>query len=77
MRRSPRQRYPYFPGDHDPFVRPLESFHSQGGPPLPTVPQLSQRRDYYAEIFDRPAQRQDVYDHLQELFFNYGLLRTR
>jgi hypothetical protein len=24
MRRSPRQRYPYFPGDPDPFINPLQ-----------------------------------------------------
>jgi hypothetical protein len=26
MRRSPRQRYPYFPGDPDPFINPLPRF---------------------------------------------------
>lgn len=66
MRRSPRQRYPYFPGDHDPFIRPLDSIHPQGGWPHPIVPQVSQRRDYYAKVFDQLAQLNSIIAPLRQ-----------
>jgi hypothetical protein len=38
MRRSPRERYPYFPGDADPFIRPLEAFVPHGAPLAAPIP---------------------------------------
>ena len=40
MRRSPRQCYPYVPGDLDPFIRPLQGFGPQGGPAVHAAPPL-------------------------------------
>jgi hypothetical protein len=57
MRRSPRQRYPYFPGDPDPFIRPL-----QGIDP-PSRPAVS------ANAFQLPPTRSsdDIFAALQRL----------
>jgi hypothetical protein len=51
MRRSPRQRYPYVPGDRDPFIHPLQGLGPQGGPPVYAGPPLPPQQDYYADIF--------------------------
>lgn len=53
MRRSPRQRYPYFPGDHDPFIRPLDSIVADPGQPVPHVfrlPPLDPSEDRFAAL---------------------------
>jgi hypothetical protein len=52
MRRSPRLRYPYFPGDPDPYIHPLQSFGPAGGPPPPPAPPpLAPPADPNADIF--------------------------